>query len=158
MEMKQYLLDTFMYNDYANKRVLEKVIKELPDKTECIKFFSHLANSQYKWIARVKHDPKAPEMSWWEPVYQPENLEKEWSKSLQLWIQFLESKNENELFEDVQFIGMDGGQWQAKLKDIALQLNYHSIHHRAQMQTIIRKQGFEPEFVDYISTVFKKLS
>ena len=158
MEMKQYLIETFRYNDYANKRVLEKVIKELPDKTECIKFFSHLTNSQYKWMARILHDPKAPQMSWWDPVYKLDDLEKEWTKSLAVWINFLESKNENELFEDMKFIGMDGGQWSAKLKDIALQLNYHSIHHRAQMQTIIRKQGFEPEFVDYISTVYKKLS
>ena len=157
MEMKQYLIDTFRYNDYANKRVLEKV-KELPDKTECIRFFSHLANSQYKWMARITHDPKAPQMSWWEPVYKLNDIVKEWTASLTTWIKYLESKSENELFEEIRFIGMDGGQWAAILKDIALQLNYHSIHHRAQIQTIIRKQGFEPEFVDYISTVFKKLS
>ena len=66
--MKQYLIDTFLYNDYANNLVLKKV-GELPDKTECLKYFSHLANSQYKWMARITHDPKAPEMSWWEPVY-----------------------------------------------------------------------------------------
>jgi len=43
------------------------------------------------------------------------------------------------------------------LKDIALQLNYHSIHHRAQIQTIIRQQGMEPDFVDYIGTKYKRL-
>jgi uncharacterized damage-inducible protein DinB len=158
MEMKEYLIDTFHYNDYANKKVMQKVLKELPDKTECIKFFSHLANSQYKWMARILQDPKAPAMSWWEPVYSEDSIEHEWSKSVQLWIHFLESKNDDELFREVNFIGMDGGRWEAKLKDIALQLNYHSIHHRAQIQTIIRKQGLEPDFVDYISTVFKKLS
>ena len=158
MEIKQYLIDTFRYNDLANRRVMEKVLKELPDKSECIKFFSHLVNCQYKWMTRILHDPKAPGMSWWEPVYSPEELEKEWSKSLQLWISFLENKTEAELFEEATFVGMDGGQWAAKPKDIALQLNYHSIHHRAQIQTLIRKQGFEPDFVDYISTVAKKLS
>ena len=33
----------------------------------------------------------------------------------------------------------------------------NSIHHRAQMQTIIRKQGVKPDFVDYISTRVEQL-
>jgi len=157
MEMKQYLLETFRYNDDANKRVLEKV-KMLPDAGECIKFLSHLTNSQYKWMARITHNPKSLEMSWWEPVYLLENLEQEWTQSLQWWMDLIESKTEDDLFKEVTYTGMDGGQWTAQLKDIMLQLNYHSIHHRAQMQTIIRSQGLEPDFVDYIGTVCRKLS
>lgn len=157
MEMKQYLIETFRFNDYANKKVLEK-IKQLPEKKECVKYFSHLINSQYKWMARIGQNSQSAQMSWWDPVYTLEELEKEWTKSLQTWIVFLEGKNENELFEEVKFIGFDGGEWSAKLKDIALQLNYHSIHHRANIQSLIRKQGLEPDFVDYIGTVYKKLS
>jgi hypothetical protein len=39
MEMRQYLIDTFLFNDHANKMMLEK-IKQLPDKTEAIRFQS----------------------------------------------------------------------------------------------------------------------
>jgi uncharacterized damage-inducible protein DinB len=155
--MKQYLIETFRYNDFANKKVLEK-IKQLPDPAKGIKFFSHLINSQYKWMARITQNPQAQNMSWWDPVYPVEQLEEEWNKSLQAWITFLEQKMEEELFQEVTFIGFDGGRWAAKLKDIALQLNYHSIHHRAQIQSLIRAQGLEPDFVDYIGTVYKKLS
>ena len=156
MEIKQYLIDTFKYNDYANKLVLQK-IKELPEKDEAIKLFSHLINSQYKWLARILADPKAPAMSWWDPVYKLDNLESLWNDSLEKWIKFLSGKSEEQMFEDAVFIGLDGGKWTAKLKDIPLQLNYHSIHHRAQIQTIIRQQGIEPDFVDYIGTVYKKI-
>ena len=157
MEMKRYLIETFTYNDYANKKVLGK-IKQLPDPKEGIKFFNHLINSQYKWMARITQNPEAQKMSWWDPLYPMEELEKEWNASVQLWISFLETKTEEEIFREVTFIGFDNGRWAAKIKDIALQLNYHSIHHRAQMQSIIRKQGLEPDFVDYIGTVYKKLS
>jgi uncharacterized damage-inducible protein DinB len=157
MEMKQYLIDTFSYNDYANLKVLGK-IKELPDKEESIKFFSHLINSMNKWMARTLHDPNAPKMDWWKPVYTLDELEVKWKDCLQQWISFLENKSEEEVFEIIRFTGFDGGQWEAKLKDIALQLNYHSIHHRAQIQTLIRKQGLEPDFVDYIGTVYRKIS
>jgi uncharacterized damage-inducible protein DinB len=44
------------------------------------------------------------------------------------------------------------------LIDIALQLNYHAIHHRAQIQVLIRQQGLEPDFIDYIGTKYHKLT
>lgn len=156
MQMKEYLVDTFRYNDATNKKMLEK-IAQLPDQGECIKFFSHLINSQYKWMARIMQDPKAPEMSWWEPVYSFDMLETEWAKSLGSWIDYVQSKTDEELSTEVNFTGFDGARWAATPKDIALQLNYHSIHHRAQIQVIIRKQGFDPDFVDYIGTKYRRL-
>ncbi|HYK75809.1 MAG TPA: DinB family protein [Daejeonella sp.] len=154
--MKQYLIETFNYNDATNKKLLSK-ISQLPDKAEAIKLFSHLINSQYKWMARIVQDPKAPQMSWWDPVYKEEELELEWTKSLKLWIDYLQSNSEEDINTEVTFIGFDGGKWAATPKDIALQLNYHSIHHRAQIQTLIRQQGIEPDFVDYIGTKYRKL-
>jgi uncharacterized damage-inducible protein DinB len=156
MQIKEYLLDTFGYNDSTNKKLIDK-INLLSSKEESVKLFSHLINSQYKWMARIVHDPKAPEMSWWDPVYKIENLQNQWSKSLQLWLDFIYSKTEEELSTEVEFAGFDGGQWAATPLDIALQLNYHSIHHRAQIQTIIRQQGLEPDFVDYIGTRYRKI-
>ena len=154
--MKQYLRDTFLFNDLTNKKLLEK-IKQLPDNTESIKLFSHLVNSQYKWMSRLLHDPAAPAMSWWEPIYELDMLEQEWSKSLALWLNYVNKHSDEELSAEVTFVGFDGANWAASPQDIALQLNYHSIHHRAQIQTIIRQQGLDPDFVDYIGTKYRKL-
>lgn len=157
MEMKQYLVDTWRYNDKANKQVLEK-IRLLPDKAEAIKFFSHLINSQEKWLERIQIYPVASKRDWWEPVYELSELESRWTASTNAWVKFIEAKTEQDLFEEVRFVGYDGAQWAALLKDIALQLNYHSIHHRAQIQTMVRQQGLEPDFVDYIGTAYRKLN
>jgi uncharacterized damage-inducible protein DinB len=157
MELRQYLIDTFQYNDYANKLVLEK-IKQLTDKEEAIRYFSHLINSQHKWLKRIEVYPEDPKLDWWEPVYALEELELKWNESLQRWIDLLNPISEEELFSEKKFVGYDGAHWSVPLKDIALQLNYHSIHHRAQIQTIIRKQGLEPDFVDYIGTKYRKLT
>ena len=155
--MKEYLIETFQFNDHANRQVLEK-IKQLPDKQESIKLFSHLINSQKKWMARLLQDPNVQKMDWWDPVYPLEKLEKEWDTVLRTWLAYLEEKQESELFEYAEFVGYDGGRWAARPKDMALQLNYHSVHHRAQIQALIRNQGIQPDFVDYIGTVAKKLS
>ena len=157
MNMKEYLLETFRFNDETNKRMLRKV-RNLPDKQEFTRYFSHLVNSQNKWLTRILDDPKSTQMSWWEPVYQFEELEDKWNESVQAWISFLHKNSEEELYKEIEFTGYDGGRWTARLVDIALQLNYHSIHHRAQMQVLIRQQGMEPDFIDYIGTKYRKLA
>jgi len=156
MEMKSYLIETFNWNDKANRQILGK-IRQLPSQEESIKFFSHLINSQIKWLKRIEDFPKDPNLDWWKPLYKPDDLEPEWEKSLKAWLDLLAVKSEEELYQDVKWVGFDGGVYTGALKDIALQLNYHSIHHRAQIQSIIRKQGIEPDFVDYIGTVYRKL-
>ena len=155
--MRDYLIETFQYNDYANKLLLKK-INELPDKTECIKFFSHLINCQYKWLDRISIYPEISKLDWWEPVYDFDQLENEWAKSLNNWIEFLKTKTEDELNAFVIWIGVGNEPYTAQLKDIPLQLNYHSIHHRAQMQSSIRQQGLVPDFLDYIGTKYKKVN
>src|SRR5258706_10755042 len=156
MQMKQYLIETFQYNDYANELALAK-IRELPEKDECIRFFSHLINSMNKWLARIEQTLGYEELDWWLPVYELDQIEPKWDECLKRWLDFIDSKTEEELSKEVEFYGFDGGDWAAVIKDIALQLNYHSIHHRAQIQYLIRQQGIEPDFVDYIGTKYRKL-
>jgi uncharacterized damage-inducible protein DinB len=154
--MKQYLIDTFRYNEWANKKQLEK-IRELPEPDEAIKLASHLINCQHRWLARIQQDPNEPNMSWWTPIYSFDHLEEEWTKAMKIWYEFLESKTEEEIHRDLTYNGLKNERYQSTIKDIALQLNYHSIHHRAQIQTIIRQQGLRPDFLDYIGTKYKKL-
>lgn len=156
MNLPDHLTETFLWTDKSNRMVLKKA-EELLDKTEFTKFFSHLINSQFKWMARIKQDPNSPQMDWWNPVYEFKDLESKWDESLKPWLDYIASKTEEELTTEVTFIGFDGSLFAAAPKDIMLQLNYHSIHHRAQIQTMIRQQGLEPEFVDYIGTKYRRV-
>lgn len=155
--MKQHLIDTFKFNDEANRQLIQK-IKAMPDKQEAIKFFSHLINCQFKWVARITNDPTEPGMSWWDPLYDLSEFEKKWKESLDQWMDLLSSKTEEELSAEVSFKGADGKMYAAAIKDIALHLNYHSIHHRAQLLRIMREQGIKADVPDYIRTKLKRLS
>lgn len=157
MQIKDYLLETFRYNDQANKLALAK-IRELPEKEECIRFFSHMINSMNKWLGRIRQCPGYTELDWWEPQYSLDELEPKWDECVSSWLEFIESKSEDELQNEVEFIGFDGHDFAAVLKDIALQLNYHAIQHRSQIQYIIRRQGIAPDFIDYIGTKYRRLS
>lgn len=156
MDLKQHLVDTFRFNDHANRKLIQKM-GELPDPAEAIRLFSHLINCQYKWMARVQHDPGLAELGWWEPLYEIAKMEEKWQDSLNLWLDYLDTAEEPELLREVHFPGFDGSPYAAKPADIMLQLNYHSIHHRGQIQAIIRRQGIAPDFLDYIGTRYRKL-
>jgi uncharacterized damage-inducible protein DinB len=156
MEVRQYIIDTFRYNDYANRLALKKVA-ELDEKAECVKFLSHLINSMNKWLARIENSPGYEKLDWWKPEYEFAQLEVKWGECLEAWIEFLEGKTDEDINSEVEFIGFDGTMFAATIKDIALQLNYHSMHHRGQIQYLIRQQGVEPEFVDYIGTKYRRL-
>jgi uncharacterized damage-inducible protein DinB len=111
----------------------------------------------YKWMAGIKNEPNASQLNWWNPVYPLEGLEAEWQKCFQLWIDYLNGKTDEEIGREINLINFEGGSWAVKLQDIALQLNYHSIHHRAQIQYLIRKQGLKPAYIEYIGDKYRKI-
>ena len=146
----------FAFNHTANEKMIED-IKNMDEPTRAIQFMSHLINSQNKWLARIQVYPDDPHLDWWEPLYDYEQLANELAKSNKAWINFLKEKSEDALEEEMRFIGYDGGHWGAPLKDIALQLIFHSFHHRAQIQTLIRAEGKAPRFIDYIGDKYRKV-
>ena len=109
-------------------------------------------------MAGILQYPQATKTTWWEPPFELNELERKWNDSLKRWIDFLNSKTDEELLVEVKFIGFSGGDFAATPKDIALQLNYHSNHHRAQIQTIIKHQGLKPDSVEYINSHYRSLT
>ncbi len=162
MNIKEHLADTFRFNDHANRLVLER-IREIGDADECVRLFSHLILCMDKWLARVEGTDGYWKLDWWEPVYPLESLADEWQRCFTAWLRFIERMGESELRATVQWYNPDIGgaegvaNYEAEIVDIALQLNYHAIHHRAQIQSLIRAQGIEPAFVDYIGTRFRRI-
>ena len=155
--MKQYLLDFFNYNDGANKALLTS-IKQLPEKDESIKLFSHFITTQNKWLNRITKETEDGQHHWFGTIFPMEALESEWTRSINSWIAIIENSQESELEVLVKFKSQaNGKEYGISLKDLVLQLNYHCIHHRAQINTLISKQGLKPPATDYIFTKLKEL-
>jgi len=153
--MKDFLIEMFGMNRDANLK-MTGAIKKLPEQDECIKHLSHLANCQYKWLDRINIFPDESQLDWWDPVYTLDELPDRFEESSNQWIDYLSGMNDDEIESVKQYKGYDGSTWEAKLKDIALQLIFHSFHHRAQIQMMIRAQGSKPGFIDYIGYKQKK--
>ena len=97
-------------------------------------------------------------LNWFGSVFPVEEIEKIWGESISAWITFSEKIDSSEL-EDLVIIKRkeNDKNYSTKLKEIMLQLNYHSMHHHAQVNRIIRQQGQTPPITDYILTVLKEV-
>lgn len=154
--MKQHLLDMFQFNGDSNRKMIATIMG-LPQPDEAASYMSHIINSQIKWLKRISVYPEPLALDWWLPAYPLGELETRLDESNKEWLAFLESKSENAIGEEVRWIGDNGAGMAAKLQDVALQLIFHSFHHRAQIQKMIRAQGIEPKFIDYIGARFHRL-
>ena len=155
--MKQYLKDFFEYNYSSNNKLLE-AIHQLPSKEEASKLFSHMILAQEKWFNRIKAEQDDLQLQWMTPVISLAELASRWDRSTRSWLKLIDEKQEHELMEDVIFKrGNDGKSMAIKFTDLILQLGYHNIHHRAQINTIMSKQGITPPQTDYIFTKLREL-
>jgi len=154
--MKPYLIDFFNYNDWAFRKLLVPVM-ELPEPDEAVKLFSHLITSHHKWYNRVTNEIDDKSLNWFGPEFQLDQLESAWKECLNKWVALLNRIPESDLDNEIVFKRpSDGKGMVVRLRDIILQLNYHSIHHRAQISRIIRQQGITPPPTDYIFSVLKE--
>jgi uncharacterized damage-inducible protein DinB len=153
--MKQHLIETFRYNDWANRQTLE-MIQRMPRPEGAVRLFSHIITSQDKWMARIRKDESETRLGWFAGPIPLEKLASKWSASLATWLVFLEAAPDESLDQVVDFVSTEGKAHSVKLREIALQLNYHSIHHRAQIGLLAREQGLNPPFIDYMGYVFTR--
>jgi uncharacterized damage-inducible protein DinB len=148
--MKQYLIDTFKFNDWANKLIIS-AMENLTDKKESIVLLSHIIRAQNRWMKRIENDPAETRIKWFDTPFKFEDLAAEWTASLSDWLNFLDGLDENGLNGQILFAPQpDEPSGASKLLDVVLQLNYHSILHRAQICLRLHDQGIEPPHVDYI--------
>ncbi|MEP7377507.1 MAG: DinB family protein [Chitinophagaceae bacterium] len=145
---KEDLADRFLFNDWANKKVLN-VIGEMNDPSEGVRLFSHLITSQDKWMARIKKTPGYEKLHWFEEPFSLSELQFRWSESLNNWLQYLDDNTVGELNTVREFLTDEGDIFSLSPAEIVTQLNFHSPYHRAQIVYVMRLQGMQPPSTDY---------
>lgn len=150
--MKQYLIDFFNYNNWANLVTIE-AIKQVPDRDEAVKLLSHIINAQNRWLNRITKETDDSVFTWAGNTLGLDELAPQWAKSCNKWIEVLQTTDNDTLQSPVYFVrAADGKQMQTTFQSVVLQVNYHAIHHRAQINTLISKQGVPPPTTDFILT------
>ncbi len=154
--MKQHLLRLLTYNKQANQKLII-AIQQLPEKDASLALVSHLITSQDKWLNRVTEERPDGDNQWYGKVFGIDDIADAWEHSISAWIRLIETYDEVRLDTDILFTRpVDGKLMKVKLADVALQVSYHSMHHRAQINKLISGQGFTPPPTDFVLTAISE--
>ncbi len=140
----------WLYNNWANTVVLEKLKKE-GEKTphSCLRLFSHIVNAQAIWLSRLIGE-KIPVGVWDEhSISDCQRYHQLTSEGFAQQIQGIkDTDNKIATYTNTQHQAFHN-----KVNDILLHVFNHGTYHRAQIASEMRRNGVEPINTDYITFI-----
>lgn len=143
--MKGFLHQLFDYNFYCNKKLIEQCVamEKVPEKS--INLFSHILNAHHRWNKRIVDKPV--EFDVWQ-VHLIESWEEIHYENQRTSFEII--TNADDFSKRIDYENSKGRTYANELKDILFHVVNHSTHHRGQILADFRKNGIEPESLDYI--------
>jgi uncharacterized damage-inducible protein DinB len=146
MEILAQLKKSFVYDDWANKELLQSLEQFSTERS--LQLVSHIAATQKIWYTRLHHLDSAAIAVW------PNLSLNECTEELQIlhhqWEKLLNTLTMKDLYEIVTYRNTKGQEFKNSISDILFHVINHSTHHRAQVAAEIRKIGGTPPAMDYI--------
>jgi len=135
----------YQYNHDINKKLILYLSENSVNHEQINSWMSHLLNAHLIWLSRIKGEPSSY------AVWQEHNRS-DWLKiNQQAWeitTQLLDATDD--LTQTITYQNSQGASFQNRIDDILWHVLNHSTHHRGQISTVIRQQGFTPDPMDYI--------
>ena len=145
--MKRYFQKLYHYNAWANKRVLENLIRQKVNDEKILSLMGHIVAAKYLWFHRINGLP-APDVKLW-GNYQLEQLTSSAEKIGQQWLQFVD--NTDNFDRQLTYKNYTGDPYTNNVEMIMIHLVNHSSYHRAQIAMLLRQKGLEPVNTDFIT-------
>jgi uncharacterized damage-inducible protein DinB len=132
------------YTELADQRIIEIFKLAKVEMSDAERLFSHILNAQHIWAYRISE--KKPLYAVWE-IHAKENFESIAAENFRLIRAVLEN---NVLDKRIVYGNSQGVQYENRLDEILFHLFNHSTYHRAQVVSLLKKEGFTPPVTDYI--------
>ena len=145
--MKQYFLKLYQYNAWANKRVINCLIRQNVNDEKILSIMGHIVAAQFLWLHRIKGLPPANVKLWGD--YNLEQVAAMADEAGMLWLDFVESTDN--FNRDLTYNNYVGEPYVNNVEMIMIHLVNHSSYHRAQVAMLLRQKGFEPINTDFIT-------
>lgn len=145
--MKSYFLKLYQYNAWANKRVLDCLLRQHVNDEKILAVMGHVVAAQFLWLHRIQGLPPAQVKLWGE--YKLEQLVSMSAEITQRWVQFV--TDTDDFNRDLSYNNYVGDPYITNVEMIMIHLVNHSSYHRAQVAMLLRQKGFEPINTDFIT-------
>jgi uncharacterized damage-inducible protein DinB len=139
----------FLYDDWANREVLE-AIRVAGCLGRPLKLLSHILSAERLWFERMKSLGQT--LPVWPEFSLPE-CEEQAAELRSLWTEFLSPANARDLSLPVTYKNTKGESFISEKEDVLLHVITHSVYHRGQIAADMRASGFTPAYTDFIHAV-----
>ncbi|MBX9853165.1 MAG: DinB family protein [Cytophagaceae bacterium] len=146
--MKQYFLRLLKYNQWANARVLDLILKEKIRDEEIIKLFSHILNAEFVWLSRASLRKELEKGVW--QIHNPDELSALIKQVASEWETYLNNISDSDLEKIIHYYTTSGQPFSTSLADIIAHVINHGTYHRGQINKLAREKVFTPVVLDYI--------
>jgi uncharacterized damage-inducible protein DinB len=145
--MKQYFLKLYQYNAWANKRVINCLIRQHVSDEKILTLMGHVIAAQFLWLHRIKGLP-APDVKLW-GTYQLDQLVLLSESAAKEWLDFVNTTGN--FNREMTYKNYVDENYTNNVEMIMIHLVNHSSYHRAQVALLLRQKGLEPVNTDFIT-------
>lgn len=146
MNSKEHLQDLYVYNDWANRRVI-RGLKSNPCQ-EALERLCHVLVAEREYYERLfGKDSTGFDFF---PKLSIDECSKMAKENAELYEGLLKKFDDEGLGQRVRYYTSGGEAVENSFREMLTHVLLHSMSHRGQILTVLRQQGFKPFELDYI--------
>jgi uncharacterized damage-inducible protein DinB len=150
--MKKYFQQQFLFNEWANKKLVNFIISMNIKDLEILKIMSHIASVEEMWLERLKQTPDYL-IDLWE-TFSIQETEVLLRNSSNNWNKFIKRQNKKSFAEKrCTYENSDGKVFTNLYIEIMQHVLNHSNYHRGQINLLLSKNESNPveiNFMDFL--------
>jgi uncharacterized damage-inducible protein DinB len=149
--MKEYFINLFRYETWANKEVSDCLINLSEPPEKALSQMSHIINAQEVWLSRIT-GKTIDVNSVWKTIPESE-ITSALNNSSAALREHISGLSESDIERIIEYKNIKGEEFKSSLKDILTHLSFHSAYHRGQIILLIKPNVNEIPSTDYIKYV-----
>jgi len=134
----------FAYNDWANRQEIDRLREIGRPRETALRLLGHIIAAEWLWLARLGWNAKKLDV-WPELTLEQCATEVDWL--LDAWKVLLRDADQS---ATVEYLNSKGETWTSRIEDVFLHVVLHGSYHRGQIAMVIRQEGEEPPYTDFI--------
>ncbi len=146
MQTNEYLRELFIYNDWANRRIMAALKSNSSEKATMI--LAHLLVTEREYFERL-YDKDSTDFDFWQNL-SLEDCERLLLDNGENYKRILRKPDDKNLEQIAKYKTSAGVPHENTLRQLLTQVLFHSATHRGNIIVALREAGFTPPPIDYI--------
>ncbi len=146
MNSIEHLRELYLYNDWANRRIIAALKREPSEKAQ--KILSHILITEQEYYARL-FGKNSSGFDFWQE-FSLEECSRLAMENAENYEGLLKRFDDEGLGQIAHYKTSEGKPVSNTFREVLTHVLFHSMNHRGQVNAAIRKSGFAPPMTDYI--------